>query len=79
MMKRKNRSVTNSNADVFGVVLWSSNRKERTITIARTFNGKVYVKYRSFELSQSDWDYYTSDATEGDFKTFLRTNNYRVV
>lgn len=78
-MKMKNRSVTNSSTGEFGVVLLSSNRKERTITIARTFRGKVYVKYRSFELTQSDWDYYTSDATEGDLKAFLRTNNYRVV
>lgn len=75
----KNRSVTNSSTGEFGIVLLSSNRKERTITIARTFRGKVYVRYRSFELTQSDWEYYTSDATEEDLKAFLRTNNYRVV
>lgn len=65
--------------DVFGVTLLKANPKDRTITIARTFDGIPFVAYKSTELSWVEYDYYESDATPGDLLDFLKKGSYKVI
>lgn len=54
-----------------------ANRSRRTVTIRHYIDGKLFSKYRSYRLSNEDWNYYGEGyATERDIKQFLKSDDY---
>lgn len=58
------------------IKITSSNKKHRTITITKYFSDSSYVRYRSYSLTQEEFDFYTNEATEDDLVNFLNTDIY---
>ena len=56
-----------------------SNKKERTITIEKTFTDGSKTRYKSVTLSKDEWHYMTQYATENDIKNFLKSDNYYIL
>ena len=56
----------------------ASNQRQRTFTIRKYINGKLFTKYRTIQLSQQEFDR-ESHNTENDWKQFLKSDNYYIV
>lgn len=57
----------------------SSNKRERTITITKSENGRPYARYRSVKLTKEEFNYYTNHATENDIRQFLKSDDYNEI
>jgi len=53
----------------------ASNQSKRTFTIRKYFNGKVFAKYRTIEMSKEEFDSEEMN-TENDWKQFLKSDDY---
>lgn len=51
------------------------NYSKRTFTIRSYVNGKFNAKYRTFEMSEEEFESKLYN-TEGDWENFFRTDNY---
>ena len=56
----------------------ASNQRQRTFTIRKYINGKLFTKYRTIQLSQQEFDR-ESHNTENDWKQFLKSDDYYIV
>lgn len=55
------------------------NYSKRTFTIRKYVDGKLFTKYRTFQMNQEEFDSEEMN-TENDWKQFLRaTNDYYIV
>jgi len=52
-----------------------ANHSNRTFTIRKSSNGKVFTKYRTIKFNGTDFDSELNN-TENDWKNFLRTQSY---
>lgn len=55
-----------------------SNKRDRTITILKTYQDGSKVVYKSFRLAKNEFFYYRSHATENDIKQFLKCDEYYI-
>ena len=53
-----------------------SNKREKTITIRCTYDDGSKIYFKSYELTDEDYNYYTNHATRNDLKNFLKNNEY---
>ena len=53
----------------------TANQSNRTFTIRKLENGKVYAKYRTYPMPTEEFEEEKMN-TENDWKDFLTTNNY---
>lgn len=52
-----------------------SNQSQRTFTIRKYIDNKLFAKYRTFEMSTEEFN--TAEMnTENDWKAFLKSDNY---
>lgn len=56
----------------------SSNKRERTITIQKTYDDGEKVVYKSVRLAKDEFHYYRHYATENDIRQFLKTDDYYI-
>ena len=56
----------------------SSNKRERTITIQKTYDDGTKVVYKSVTLARDEYHYYTNHATENDIRQFLKSDDYYI-
>ena len=56
----------------------TANQNKRTFTIRMYDNGKLYVKYRTHQMNQSEFDIEEMN-TDNDWKQFLTTDDYYIV
>lgn len=56
----------------------SSNKRERTITIQKTYDDGEKVVYKSVRLAKEEFNYYIDYATENDIRQFLKTDDYYI-
>lgn len=52
-----------------------ANQSKRTFTIRKYIDGKFFVKYRTFQMSQEEFDREENN-TENDWKQFLKSDEY---
>jgi hypothetical protein len=52
-----------------------ANQSKRTFTIRKYVDGKLFAKYRTFEMSDDDFLAYDYN-TENDWKAFLKSDDY---
>jgi len=55
-----------------------ANQRLRTFTIRKYINEKLFVKYRTIELNQDEFDREEMN-TENDWKQFLKSDDYYIV
>ena len=55
-----------------------ANQRLRTFTIRKYINEKLFVKYRTIELNQDEFDEKEMN-TENDWKQFLKSDDYYIV
>jgi hypothetical protein len=55
-----------------------ANQRLRTFTIRKYINEKLFVKYRTIELNQDEFDGEEMN-TENDWKQFLKSDDYYIV
>ena len=55
-----------------------ANQSQRTFTIRCYINGKLYAKYRTYKMNQSEFDSEEMN-TENDWRQFLKTDDYYMV
>jgi len=55
-----------------------ANQRLRTFTIRKYINEKLFVKYRTIELNQDEFDGKEMN-TENDWKQFLKSDDYYIV
>jgi len=53
----------------------SANQSKRTFTIRKIIDGKIFVKYRTIQMSQEEFDLEEMN-TQQDWQQFLKTNDY---
>ena len=56
----------------------AANQSKRTFTIRKYIDGKLFAKYRTIEMSQSEFDSEEMN-TENDWKQFLKSDDYYAV
>lgn len=56
----------------------TANQSKRTFTIRKYDNDKVYAKYRTYPMSQEEFDSEEMN-TENDWKQFLKSDDYYIV
>lgn len=56
----------------------AANQSKRTFTIRKYIDGKLFSKYRTNTMSQSEFDLEEMN-TENDWKQFLKSNDYFTV
>jgi len=56
----------------------TANRSKRTFTIRKFDNGVLYAKYRTYPMSQEEFDMEEFN-TDNDWRQFLKTDDYYVV
>lgn len=66
--------MTYTNERSFSII--SSNKKERTITFKVWYNAKEFTKYKTLKLDKETYNYYTDFATNRDWETFMKTDEY---
>ena len=64
-MKKKNKET----------IKVTANQSKRTFTIRKYVNGVLFVKYRTIQLSQQEFDREKQN-TENDWKQFLKSDDY---
>jgi len=57
------------------IIKVAANQSKRTFTIRKYFNGKVFAKYRTIEMSKEEFDSEEMN-TENDWKQFLKSDDY---
>jgi len=57
------------------IIKVAANQSKRTFTIRKYFNGKVFAKYRTIEMSQEEFDSEEMN-TYNDWKQFLKSDDY---
>ena len=53
----------------------AANQRERTFTIRKFIDGKLFSKYRTIPMSQEEFDS-SENNTESDWQQFLKTDEY---
>lgn len=53
----------------------SANQSNRTFTIRKYFNNKIFAKYRTIKMSKEEFNNFEMN-TENDWKNFLKTDEY---
>jgi hypothetical protein len=53
----------------------TANQSKRTFTIRKYIDDKLFIKYRTFKMSQDEYDSEYGN-TENDWKQFLKSNDY---
>lgn len=53
----------------------TANNSNRTFTIRKFENGKLYAKYRTIKLSKEEFESCLNN-TENDWKQFLKSDDY---
>ena len=56
----------------------AANQSKRTFTIRKYIDDKLYVKYRTIEMNQQEFDSEERN-TENDWKQFLKSDDYYTV
>ena len=56
----------------------TANQSKRTFTIRKYIDGKLFVKYRTIQMSQEEFDSEEMN-TENDWKQFLKSDDYYTV
>lgn len=56
----------------------SSNKRDRTIIIRKTYEDGTKVVYKSVRLTKDEFHYYRNHATEHDIKQFLKSDDYYI-
>lgn len=56
----------------------SSNQREKTIRIKKTYEDGKSVIFKSIPLPKEEWDYMKHYATENDIKNFLKSDDYYI-
>ena len=56
----------------------SSNKRDRTITIRKTYDDGTKAVYKSVRLGKDEFHYYRNHATENDIKQFLKSDDYYI-
>lgn len=56
----------------------TANQSNRTFTIRKFINNKLFIKYRTIQMSQSEFNDEEMN-TENDWKHFLKSDNYYTV
>ena len=59
-------------------VIATANQSKRTFTIRKFINGKLFAKYRTFQMSKDEFEAEEMN-TENDWKQFLKTDEYYTV
>lgn len=68
----------NISTDGTGTITAKANQSKRTFTIRKYIDGKLFAKYRTFEMS--DDDFFAEEMnTENDWKAFLKSDYYYAV
>jgi hypothetical protein len=52
-----------------------ANQKQKTFTIRKYIDGKLFAKYRTVKMSQEEFDREEMN-TENDWKQFLKSDDY---
>ena len=60
------------------VIKVKANQSKRTFTIREYFNGKLFAKYRTFAMTQQEFDEEEMN-TQSDWRQFLKSDDYYVV
>lgn len=56
----------------------TANNSNRTFTIRKFENGKLYVKYRTVKMSKDEFNSCLNN-TENDWKQFLKSDDYYII
>ena len=56
----------------------TANQKNRTFTIRKYIDGKLFAKYRTIKMSKKDFKSEEMN-TENDWKHFLRSEDYCII
>jgi len=60
------------------IIKVTSNQNKRTFTIRKYIDGKLFVKYRTIQMTQQEFDLEEMN-TENDWKQFLKTDDYYAI
>ena len=55
----------------------SANQSQRTFTIRKYIDGKLFAKYRTTQMSKEEFESSESN-TENDWKQFLKSDDYYI-
>lgn len=56
----------------------TANQSQRTFTIRKYINGKLFAKYRTIQMTQEEFNSEEMN-TENDWKQFLKSDDYYTV